>query len=207
MRTAYVMSWALMLQLLCCCYAPPTTVVPPSEVKVLPATSEGANKSPAGNHLIASGFFNGLPAAAQEGWSRFTQNGQYREAHKDDFNIPEAAMRLYRDDIDRMTAHPYVGGNINRDEKYHDFAVIVVANQRDDAERFGLVIFTQPSKSGGAYETHWLYRNRDLSRTVLEWWSGGLAMREYEEDGSSHHCYVSWDKQARSFSCDKDFKR
>lgn len=157
--------------------------------------------------MSASGFFNGTPAGEKEAWRLFTKDGQYRAARADDFQLPEAAKKVQGVDLDKAISHPYIGGDINHDNDYNDFAVIVVDTQRDDAARFGLVIFTQSANGKGHYEPHWLYRERDLSRTVLEWWSGGLAVREYREDGTYQYCYVNWNRQARAFSCDKDFKK
>src|SRR5215208_2299163 len=117
----------LMLQLICCCNTPSTATPPPTEVKSLSIAPERANNSPAPDDLITSGFFNGNPIGAKEAWSRFTPEDQYRAARKDDFKITEAARSLYGEGLDRMAAHPYVGGNINHDDEYHDFAVIVVS--------------------------------------------------------------------------------
>ena len=205
MKNVRITFLPLALQLICCCAIPSRVTSPSSEVKGLPAPIERANETLGADALIASGFFNGIPAGAAETWSSFTNNGQYRAARSDDFNMPEAAKRLYGDDINRMTAHPYVAGNINHDDGYHDFAVLTIAAQRDDAERFGLVIFTQPTNPKEPYKVHWLYRNRDLSKAVLEWWSGGLAIREYQEDGAYTYCYVNWHKQTSAFSCDREF--
>ena len=48
---------------------------------------------------------------------------------------------------------------------------------KNETARFGLVIFNQPAERRDSYETHWLYRDRDPSKTILEWRSGGLAIR------------------------------
>ena len=156
-----------------------------------------------GDELIASGFFNGTPEAAEEAWRLFVRSNQYRVASKDDFHLSEAAKKVQPNDLEKAIAHPYVGGDINHDGAFNDFAVIVVDTPRNETARFGLVIFNQTAERNGSYETHWLYHERDLSRTVLEWWSGGLAVREYRDDGSYQYCYVNWNQRTKEYSCDK----
>lgn len=190
------------LQFMCCCTAVPSTHRGNQPVSL------ASSKVPASDdNLIASGFFNGTPEEEKEAWRLFTKSGQYRVAGKDDFHLSEAAKKVQPNDLEKATAHPYVGGDINHDGAYNDFAVVVVNTTQNERGRFGLVIFNQPPERKGSYETHWLYRDLDLSKTVLEWWSGGLAVREYRDDGSYQYCYVNWDQSAKTYSCDKDFKK
>jgi hypothetical protein len=191
------------LQFICCC-----TVVPSAQRDDQRSVSQADNNAPvSGDDLIASGFFNGTPEEEKEAWRLFTKSGQYRVAVKNDFHLSEAAKKVQPNDVEKATAHPYVGGDINHDGAYHDFAVIVVDTTKNETARFGLVIFNQPAERKSSYETHWLYRDRDLSKTILEWWSGGLAVREYRDDGSYQYCYGNWDGRAKAYSCDKDFKK
>lgn len=106
----------------------------------------------------------------------------------------------------KVSKHPYVGGDINRDGAYNDFAAIVVDTTRTDPNRFSLVIFSQPTDLSGRYKTHLLFSERDLSKTLLEWWSGGLAVREYHDDGTYDYCVVKSDKAFQTYSCDKEVK-
>lgn len=203
MRDRRLLWFVFALQFICCC-----TVVPSAQRNDQRDGSKAYSNAPASSDdLIASGFFNGTPEAEKEAWRLFTKSGQYRVAGKNDFHLSEAAKKVQPNDVEKATTRPYVGGDINHDGAYNDFAVIVVDTTKSEPARFGLVIFNQPAERNGSYETHWLYRDRDLSKTILEWWSGGLAVREYRDDGSYQYCYVNWDQRAKAYSCEKDFKK
>lgn len=201
--TLYCLCW---LQVLTCCTTSSSTPSPSLPGQKGAETGQAGGYSKSGDPLN-SGFFNGAPDEEKEAWILFTKSNRYRAARADDFQLPETAMKARTSDLDKATKHPYVGGDINRDGAYNDFAVIVTDMSRSDKRRYGLVIFTQPTDIKGQYEKHWLYQDRDLSKTVLEWWSGGLALREYFEDGTDQYCYVNWDRQAKVFSCDKEYKQ
>jgi|SRR6185503_13101194 len=67
-------------------------------------------------------------------WRRFVEEGQYRLASADDFTFPQWAVERHllpqRDQIEV----PFIPTSIG-------FVAIVVNKARDDAERFGLVVF------------------------------------------------------------------
>lgn len=148
------------------------------------------------------------PEWRKSAWQYFVANGKYRFANAGDFTIPEAAMkdRYARLDLERATKYPFNSGDINHDTLSNDLAVIVVDNTRSDAARFGLVIFNEPTESRTISSPYWLYQNRDLSRTTLSPWSGGLTLRSYREDGTYELCYINWSKQRQAYSCDKEYK-
>lgn len=159
------------------------------------------------NDPLYTGFFNGTPNEQREAWRVFVRDGQYRAANPEDFRLSIAAKQGREGDLQKATERPYVGGDINHDLAYHDFAIIVVDTRKEDSARFGIVIFNQPLDPKGPYETYWLFRDRDLSSTILEWWSGGLAIREYHQDGTYDFCYVNWHPAENVYSCDKTSKR
>src|SRR6266850_3377412 len=148
------------------------------------------------------------PEWRKEAWRRFTASGQYRIAHPNDFHIPEAAKtdKYRRLDLDSALSHPFRIADINQDKLFQDLAIIVVDTTRDDSQRFGLVIFNEPSDGKAIPSPHWLYHERDLSKTVLSKWSGGLILENFHEDGSTNNCYVNWNKRQQAYSCDKDYK-
>jgi hypothetical protein len=163
--------------------------------------------SPVGSDdLLLSGYLNGAPDEAKETWRIFTKDGRYRIARADDFRIPAWAMNAYGIDLNTRTRHPIVGGDLNHDGSFMDFAVIVIDTMQRDEKRFGLVVFNEPKRQKSAYTLHWVYQERDLSRTVLEQWSGGLALRTYREGGSYDYCYVNWDRRDRKYYCSVKYK-
>lgn len=107
-------------------------------------------------------------------WLLFTKDGKYRVAQFEDLKFPDAARKLQGTNLEKASKYPYVGGYINRDGADNDFAAIVVDTMRPDRNRFGLVIFSQPKDVSGQYSAYLLISGRALSKTLLEWWSGGL---------------------------------
>lgn len=204
-RNRRILWFACALELIFCCCC---TAVPSVNREDQRGTSQAnSNTSASDDKLIASGFFNATPEEEKEAWLLFTKSRQYRVAGENDFHLPEAAKKNRSGDLDRAIEHPFVGGDINHDGAYNDFAVIVVDTTKNEADRFGVVIFNQQATRKGSYETHWLYRQQDLSKTVMEWWSGGLAIDRYNEDGSYQSCYVNWNGRLKTYTCDKDFKK
>jgi len=192
------------LQLLSSC----TTLPPLTQSATPPKTESGTYQAQApGNDPAVSGFFNGTPESEKEAWLLFTKDGRYRVAQPEEFQFPDAARKLQGSDLDKASKYPYVGGDINRDGAYHDFAAIVVDTTRTDPHRFSLVIFSQPTDRSDVYKTQLLFSERDLSKTLLEWWSAGLAVREYHDDGTYDYCVVKSDSEFRSYSCEKEIKR
>jgi hypothetical protein len=174
------------------------------ETRTLPtANNVGDDKDP-----LLLGWFNGTPEGEKEVWRQFISRGRYRAAQADDFFLsPESRKTLgLAPDAPNDAIHyfkaPYVGGDINRDGAYNDLAVIVVSKEKRDESRFGLVIFNEPTKKDGKYTTHWLYRDKNLSGTMIGWWSGGLLLVNFKNNGDQQICSVKWKKQIQSYFCD-----
>jgi hypothetical protein len=85
--------------------------------------------------------------------------------------------------------------------------LIVEDSTKTPNERFGVIIFNEPADGKTAPAPIWLYRDRDLSKTTLNWWSGGLSVRTYNDDGTYKLCYVNWDAKTKVYSCDEKWKK
>jgi hypothetical protein len=171
----------------------------PSQGNQSSALNKVAEKS---NDPLVSGHLGGNPKA-QEAWTSFTQDGRYRIARADDFAIPDWARRTLGHDIEIAIQYPIVSGSdINHDGASSDFAVIVVDKRTSDKAHFGLVVFNAPKQQGGSFDLHWVYSDRDLSRSVLSRASGWTFLTEYEDDGTTKTCTMKWNKQARRYICD-----
>ena len=160
------------------------------------------NKSP---DLIDSGVFDNNRPMLQS-WIEFIQDGKYRAANGNDFKFSEAAKEklrsLFEDGWYARVNHPAITGNIQRLHGFKDLAVIVVDNERNDIDKFGLVIFnTEPDD--GKTSVHWLIRDRDLSSAILSWHSNWPVLVFYGEDGSSDPYYVNWNASTKTYFLDK----
>ena len=153
---------------------------------------------------MPSGIFEDRSGGAFKAWQRFTENGRYRVARTEDFNIPNAAIENEdrRRDIARAIEFSYVGGDMNGDGLYKDRAFVVVDTTRSDSARFGLVIFNELDAPSSIPEPHWVYRERDLSRTVMTWTRGKVILIENHEDGTHKVCRINWDERNQKYSCE-----
>lgn len=134
---------------------------------------------------------------ASKAWRRFLEGGRYRVAHPDDFNFSDQNRK------DRY--RPYGAGDFNGDHEYDDFAVIVVDTTRNDALRFGLVIFNVRKVGNGYDGPFWLYRESDLSKVSLTTSSHGpLLVAKYGEDDAIKLCVVRWEQEQKEYECDED---
>lgn len=165
------------------------------------ANSNASHGSPQSRSPIDSTFAANQPKA-KEAWLSFTRDERYRWAEPNDFRIPGWALGAHGRDIEKAIHIPLEAGDINHDGAYNDFAVIVVDTRKESWDRFAIVIFNEPKGNQGQYETHWLFRDVDLSRTVLDWSSEGLGLSEYREEGAYLHCFVKWDSQRKTYTCD-----
>lgn len=150
---------------------------------------------------MPSGIFDENSERALEAWRMFTADGRYRVARAEDFKIPPAAMKQEGDSITLAIKFAYVGEDINRDALHRDRAFMVVDTTRSDPARFGLVIFNEPRDTKILPEPHWVYREKDLSRTVMFWASSELLLVEYHDNGSYDVCRVKWDRSRQEYSC------
>ncbi|MDQ3685280.1 MAG: hypothetical protein M3430_06700 [Acidobacteriota bacterium] len=133
---------------------------------------------------------------ASRAWQHFIKDGHYRVARADDFNFSESnKAKRYR---------PYGAGDFNSDHEYDDFAVIVVDTRRNDALRFGLVIFNVREEGKGYDGPFWLYHESDLSRISLTTSSHGpLLVAKHQEDDTTELCTVKWEQQREEYRCNE----
>jgi hypothetical protein len=132
-------------------------------------------------------------------WHTFTGDGRYRLARKDDF---KSGARAFGSDDPLNSVFAYCWGRLRYEShanQTYDLAAIVVDTHRTDDARFGLVIFSSPRDGDGTYQPYWLYRARDLSRTVVWTGSGDLMVADYRDDGSRDVSYVQWDARHKQF--------
>lgn len=194
----------LLAAVLCACHAPPqaSSNLPGQEAAQTPTPQPSA--TPEEVNPLLFGVGGGMPRG-DEAWRRFMADGRYRIARASDFNFPEAARQSHERDLVMYLAAPYVVNDIDRDYRSRDAAVIVVDTTRNDAERFGLVIFTEPEDGDGETvpEPFWLYRDRDLSRTFIGWNSEGMNLRTYRDDGTYTVCYVKWERRQQRYFCNQ----
>jgi hypothetical protein len=133
-------------------------------------------------------------------WHSFTKDGRYRLARKDDFKSAARAFGSAEHPLNSIFA--YCWGRIGYDrhqDRWHHLAAIVVDTHRTDDARFGLVIFSAPKDGDGTYQPYWLYRDRDLSRTVVWTGTGDLMVAEYRDDGSRDKSFIHWDRKRKQF--------
>src|SRR6266404_9785823 len=151
-----------------------------------PATSNTNQQVFSSTNNMPTGIFDEHSEGAKEAWNRFTEGGRYRVARASDFDIPKAATENdeLRRDIERATKFAYVGEDINHDGLGRDRAFIVVDTKRTDARRYSLVIFNELEDERAIPEPRRVYRDIDLSRTVMFWVRGELTLRDYRADGT-----------------------
>lgn len=193
----------LLAAVLCACHAPQqaslSSGLPEQEAAQTRPVSPSA--TPEEINPLSFGLTGGVPRG-DEAWRRFIADGRYRVARASDFTFSEAARVKGGRDLEIGQASPYMAGDIKRDDdRFRDAAVIVVDTARDDAERFGLVIFAESKDSETVPEPYWFYRDRDMSRTLLSWDSEGLNLRTYQEDGTFTVCRVKWNQRQREYRC------
>ena len=90
-----------------------------------------------------------------------------------------------------------IGRSDSSEGHWYHLAAIVVDTARKDEKRFGLVIFSSPKSGDGSYQPYWVFRNRDLSRSVVWTGSGDLMLADYKDDGSREESFVQWNRQLR----------
>ncbi len=163
------------------CNAP---VSPPSAAKIESVPQVQASASP--QMLDPT---ENRSEALRDAWQRFTANGQYRLAQKEDMRFP-------------TMPYVYIWGDLAYRKRAKDdhLAAIVVDTTRNDENRFSLVIFSPPEGSRD-YKVHWLYRDRDLSRTSVSIASGSFFVSERLDDGSEQTCIVYWYRSRQQFQC------
>ena len=197
------------LQLNCCfllwvllantgCNTPQSTPKIEPQIDAKP-TQQASQSAP---ELMPKGLFDQDPKGA-EAWLQFTQDGRYRIARRDDFQIAEAVMTEHPNDPFFANKFAYVGGDFNRDGHLMDRAFVVVDTTTTAKERFALIVFNAPPDGKSLPSIHWVLKARDLSKSVLSAATDVLYLTEYHEDGTQDVCHVRWDKNREEYSCEK----
>jgi hypothetical protein len=134
-------------------------------------------------------------------WRQFTEGGRFRLARRDEMTFPESVKRERAGDWESVSRpFQYAWGKRGFDTDKEHLVAIVVDTTRDGPERFSMVIFSSPG-GGNEYHPYWLYRNRNLSRTMISAPSGSLMLIEYNEDGTGEGCDVFWDQKSKRYYC------
>jgi len=188
--------WALLVN--SGCNAPQSTpkIAPQIDAKPTQQASEGAPE------LMPKGLFDQDPNGA-EALRRFMEDGRYRIAHRDDFQIPDAVMRNHLSNPFFTNKFAYVGGDFNRDAHQLDRAFVVIDTSTTAKERFAFIVFNAPSDDTTLPSVHWVVTTHDLSTSVLSAATDVLYLTEYHEDGTQDVCHVRWDKNRKEYSCEK----
>jgi hypothetical protein len=144
--------------------------------------------------IFAEGSFE------QNTWTQFLRAGNYRLATSADFNIPQSVRDASGDDIDKATKLPCVPEDFNFDGA-SDRACIIISENLNALHKFSLVIVSGSSANNPIPIVHWLFKQKDLSMTILGWSRDGLGVTQYNNDGTSTVCHVKWDSNQKSFFC------
>jgi hypothetical protein len=183
------------------CVAWPRNYHVSSSNSVTTSTNQQADPAP---DQTPTGIFDEHSQGAREAWRRFSDNGRYRVARTEDFDIPFGAIqdKDVRHDINKAVKFAYVAEDINRDGVGGDRAFIVVDTARSAPRKYSLVVFNALEDERAIPNPQWLYRETDLSRTVMFWVRGELTLRDYREDGTFGLCHVKWDERRKQYSCE-----
>lgn len=145
----------------------------------------------------------GIPFGVKEGMRMFDSDGRFRLAGPNDFKIPKWAIDRYGEELEGRLKFPVEGGrDINQDSVWYDYSAIVVDVTRSGPERFGLVIFNASGSENEPSTSHWLYRNRDFSRTFMHRLGEQLFVTDLFEDGTHTTCNIEWNKRLGQYSCE-----
>jgi hypothetical protein len=144
----------------------------------------------------------------RETWKRFTADGRYRLAQDSDMRFPDPEKEIQRQHIPaNPVPYVYVPGSLNYDKRVDDdhLAAIVVDTTGQDNGRFSLVIFSPPKSKKIVFETHWIFRDSDLSKVTIGRASGDLSVREHLQNGSQKSCFARWNRATKQFECNLSF--
>jgi hypothetical protein len=188
--------WALLVNSGCAAPQSAPAIAPQIDATPVQEAREAASES------MPKGLFDQDPKGA-EAWLRLTEDGRYRMARRDDFQVPEAVMKEHPNDPFFSNKFAYVGGDFNRDGHLIDRAFIVVDTTTTAKERFALIVFNAPSDEKSSPTVHWVFKSRDLSKSVLSAATDVLSVTEYHEDSTQDVCNVRWDKKRDAYSCEK----
>lgn len=206
-----------MILLLCDC-APPRTPTTTSrlaehtQVAAQPSPVEPPVESPGqvvsilefvkGLNVLAVGanlFTEDEKAGMLKAWRRVDGYGKYRIARPDDSKLPEQFKETGDwDYIKRAFERPFMTGELNGNH-HHNLVLLAVDQTKTDPERFSIIIFI--GRAANRYEVHWMRRDEDLSRLIINRHSGDIALQEFKEDGTHSFCDIEWESQLKSYTC------
>ena len=137
-------------------------------------------------------------------WQRFLRESrpghQYRLVGPGDYSLSDRDKAALGEDLGKTYKFRAGGGDLNKDGRYRDYILVIVDDNRADDAKFSILIFNEPETEHEDYNWHWLYQDRNLSKTVLSWFSGGVGLRTYR-NGSYDLCTVVWHKSTGIYSC------
>lgn len=138
---------------------------------------------------------------------RISQKGAYRIAKAEDFSFNQVKIEneFTIVDIKRWENCPVISTDLNFDTNY-DLIMILVNDSIKDNKKYSIVIINAPSnEKNETINPYFLYQDADLSKTYIDKWSGGVIIRNYQEDGKFTSCYVNWNKKSHTYTCDSKY--
>lgn len=130
----------------------------------------------------------------KQAWQQFAKDGKYRLADRNDMRWMEPNARAF--------AYAWSSLGYDRHESgFYHLAAIVIDTQRNDPNRFGLIIFSAPRSENGSYKAYWVLRDRNLSGSHLVEYVGLLDLVTQNENGSEAVCRIQWDAKNGRYVC------
>lgn len=147
---------------------------------------------------------NKIPENIKSAWKDFVADGKYRLAQPFDMTFSEAAKAELPDQgRSPIIPYDYVWEDLGFNKRIGDnhLAAIVVDTTKTGNDNFGLVIFSPVKNTKDTYDINWLYRDANLSKTIVNRASGELYVANYSDDGSRKSCSVNWNQNLKKFEC------
>ena len=144
-----------------------------------------------------------FPNNLKRKWKEFTASGQYRLAQISDMTFSEKAKNQLPGKGELTNFYDYAWGDLNYPKRIEDdhLAAIIVDTTKSDSDKFSLVLFSPIKGRKNEYEINWLYRDQDLSKTIVNRASGELYVTRFFDDGSQKSCSVKWNPKIKAFEC------
>jgi hypothetical protein len=192
-----VICFCLLSAVLCGCARPAPEA---KQLTAAPATEARADAPETGDPTCC-GMASNNSEGVGEAWQKFTESGRYRLARAEEMNFPKSTWAEWASDLKAASrTFQYAWGKRGFDTEKDHLVALVVDTTRDGPERFGLVIFSAP-RGADEYRPYWLYRNRDLSRTMIAAPSGYLMITDHKDDGTRESCDVFWKPNLKRYIC------
>lgn len=141
---------------------------------------------------------------AEEVWQKFNSEQRYRLANSADFNFSleeiKQLLRIYgAQEKERLI------NDLNNDGITHDFALLLIDKTVRSSNRFGLVIFNQPTDDGAIVSPFWVLKDQDLSRAALGFSRDGLSLNIYGNGGKNIVYQIIWSESSQSYTINPKF--